>query len=153
MNLIRARIEDAIADFLAIFEKLPGEVSLRELAQSLDNLTLVYFATPDVEPITDEPTNAPSIDEAYYASRAARLFPELQIYWTVDPEGKENQEIGAAFPESDLAEIANDLSQVIWEFKNGSEADAIWEFRFGYQHHWGDHLHDLRHYIHRRGAW
>jgi hypothetical protein len=54
---------------------------------------------------------------------------------------------------SDLAEIASDLSEVLWLFENASHNDAVWDFRFGYQSHWGRHLHEVRTYLHDLAAW
>lgn len=53
----------------------------------------------------------------------------------------------------DLVEIAADLMEVLWLFDNASENDAIWQFRWGYRHHWGRHLHELRVYLHALAAW
>jgi hypothetical protein len=75
------------------------------------------------------------------------------VIWLIDPTGGPDQETMCTFATSELAEIANDLTKVLWEFENGSEADAIWEFRFGYQVHWGEHLHRVRQYIHGLAAW
>lgn len=38
--------------------------------------------------------------------------------------------------------------EVLWLFENADENDAIWDFRFGYQTHWGRHLHEMRVYLH-----
>ena len=55
----------------------------------------------------------------------------------------------------DLADIAKDLIQFMWFLDNVSLSDAIWDFRFGYQSHWGPHLHGLRAYLNssRIAAW
>lgn len=126
---------------------------MRDVAIALDELVAVYFGTSDVEPTTDRPTAAPSIDERDFASNAARFFDKEDVIWLIDPEAGPDQEAMCAFATSELAEIANDLSQVLWEFENGTPGDAIWEFRFGYQAHWGDHLHRVRAYLHRQCAW
>ncbi|WP_299295408.1 DUF5063 domain-containing protein [uncultured Erythrobacter sp.] len=119
----------------------------------MDGLVQVYFETPDVEPLSENPTEAPGIDEAAFSRNAARFFEGDDVIWLVDSKGGHDQDPVCTFATSELAEIANDLTKVLWEFKNGAEADAIWEFRFGYQSHWGDHLHRVRHYLHGLAAW
>lgn len=149
----RDKIESAIRRYLVQFEPDNATATLREVARALDNLVVVYFETPDVEPLSDEPTAAPGISEQSFASNAARYFERDDVIWFIDPEGGPDQEPMCTFATSELAEIANDLSKVLWEFEHGSEADAIWEFRFGYQAHWGEHLHRVRHYLHTLAAW
>jgi hypothetical protein len=88
--------------------------------------------------------------------RASKAFPELGYYPCVypgdDPSGDKASLADAA---DDLADIAGDLVEVLWHFDNSTPEEAVWEYRFGYQHHWGDHLHGLRNYLHssRIAAW
>jgi hypothetical protein len=149
----REKIETAIHRYLSLFEPGSTAFSLRDIAMALDDLVGVYFDTPDVEPETIDGPEAPRIDEATFAQNAARFFEKDDVIWLIDPEGGPHQEAMCTFATSELAEIACDLSRVLWEFENGSDADAIWEFRFGYQAHWGDHLHRVRHYLHLLAAW
>ena len=64
-------------------------------------------------------------------------FPDLGWYALVDPEDGPEQEIGLSIAVGDLAEIPSDLLGVLWLFENASHNDAVWDFRFGYQTHWG----------------
>lgn len=120
---------------------------------SLDDLVRVYFESPQVEPESEDTTQAPQIDEGAFGRNAARFFEKDDVIWLIDPEGGPDQDAMCTFATSELAEIAGDLTKVLWEFENGSDADAIWEFRFGYQVHWGAHLHRVRQYLHGLGAW
>ncbi|WP_394270032.1 DUF5063 domain-containing protein [Qipengyuania sp.] len=149
-------IRHAIERFLGQLDRDPtdDQIGLRSLAISLDNLVSVYFTTVDVEP-TDGP-DAPAMDYSSFARRANRAFPELGSYPYADPGGESGQdELLVADAIDDIADIAGDLSEVLWLLNAGREIDAIWDFRFGYQYHWGDHLHSLRHYLHstRVAAW
>ena len=153
MSEHRARIEGAIRRFLSHFAQTDYISSLKDVAMSLDELVGVYWRTPDVEPTTDSLTQAPGIDEAEFERKAAPFFGSDDVIWLVDPDGGPDQKPMCTFATSELSEIANDLARVLWEFEHGSEADAIWEFRFGYQSHWGEHLHRVRHHVHGLGAW
>jgi len=149
----REKIESAIRRYLSHFSPENTESTIRDIAMSLDNLVRVYFETPEVEPDLNDTTQAPRIDEGAFGRNAARFFEKDDVIWLIDPEGGPDQEAMCTFATSELAEIAGDLAEVLWEFENGSEADAIWEFRFGYQVHWGAHLHRVRQYLHGLDAW
>ena len=49
---------------------------------------------------------------------------------------------------SDLEVIAGDLSDVASLLDQGDAQNAIWEFKFMYERHWGRHLRDLQGYVH-----
>lgn len=149
----REKIEKAIHRYLSLFKPANTSSTLRDIAMALDELVRVYFETPDVEPDTVDATEAPRIDEAAFGQNAARFFEGDDVIWLIDPEGGPDQDAMCTFATSELAEIAGDLTKVLWEFENGSEADAIWEFRYGYQSHWGNHLHRVRQYLHLQAAW
>jgi hypothetical protein len=149
----RKAIETAIYRYLSLFEPANTAATLRDIAMALDDLVRVYFETREVEPDTSDGPDAPPIDEEVFGRNAARFFDNDDIIWMIDPEGGPDQEAMCTFATSELAEIAGDLAKVLWAFENGSEADAIWEFRFGYQTHWGYHLHRVRHFLHRQAAW
>lgn len=144
----REKIEAAIHRYLSLFEPENTDSTLRDIAMALDDLVRVYFDTPHVEPDTIDGPEAPRFDEAAFGQSAARFFEKDDVIWLIDPEGGPDQEAMCTFATSELAEIAADLTSVLSAFENSSEADAIWEFRFGYQAHWGDHLHRVRHYLH-----
>ena len=155
MTDVRERIEAAIKAFLALLERKPDDAleGLGALARAMDELVSCYHSTPDVEPDTLDGPQAPRIDEAALSEKASAAFPDLDWYAIADPLDGLEQEVGMSIATADLAEIAGDLSEVLWLFENATENDAIWEFRFGYQAHWGRHLHELRPYLHSLSAW
>lgn len=151
-----AKIRDAIARFMASMDRDPNDEfrGLRTLAMSLDNLVAVYFETDNVDP--DGEVEPPTRDTAEFGRRFATAFPELGGYPYAYPGGEPGEEeCLVADAIDDLGDIAGDLDEVLWYFENSTAAEAIWHFRFGYQHHWGDHLHSLRNYLHstRVAAW
>lgn len=149
---VRENISAAIRCYIDV---LGGKdaATLYELAKALDGLVVTYHQTPDVEPDTTEASEAPPTDERRIVDTATAAFPDLGLYALVDPQDGLDQKIGLSIAVGDLAEIASDLLEVLWLFENASHNDAVWEFRFGYQTHWGRHLHEIRTYLHGLAAW
>lgn len=48
----------------------------------------------------------------------------------------------------DLADIAGELQEVAWLWRNAGPDPALWQFHLLYRGHWGQHLHGLRLYFH-----
>lgn len=139
----------SIDDYLSLIENPTGleRERLNRLVRALDALVWEYHKSSDVDP-DDNETEAPEIEYRAIYKRAGAAFPELGYYSKVDPiEGLE-QCIGLADAIDDLTDIARDLKEVLWHIENTSLSNAVWEFRFGYQTHWGEHLHSLRAYLH-----
>ena len=149
---VRENISVAIRRYLDVLEGKDG-ATLYDLAKALDGLVVAYHQTPEVEPDTVAASSAPTIDEARINGAASKAFPDLDWYALVDPQDGPDQKVGMSIATSDLAEIAADLSEVLWLFENAGHNDAVWNFRFGYQSHWGRHLHEVRTYLHGLAAW
>ena len=151
---VRARITRAIGQYLGLLtnDDARPKPSLTELAVALDRLVSTYYSTPDVDP-TSEDSVGPRDGEKEFAEAAATAFPELGWYAVADPEADAGATVGLGIATGDLAEIAVDLAEVLWLFENAAEEDAIWQFRWGYQYHWGRHLHEIRLYLHSLAAW
>ena len=150
----RERITSAISEYLLVLQRKPVDSlkELGELARTMDRLVMCYHETPDVEPDTTG-SEGPREDEASLIEVATAAFPDLGWYALVDPADGPDQQVGMSIAVGDLAEIAADLKEVLWLFDNASANDAVWQFRWGYQHHWGRHLHELRVYLHALAAW
>ena len=131
---------DAIRAYLAAALNDPPELS--RLAAALDGLAVAYHGTPPGS-VTHPDVDAPRANHATVAKQVAARFPELGLYPLLDPL-EDGQELLFGDAISDIEEIACDLMEVLWEFEHTSEAQACWTFRFGYETHWGAHLHDLR---------
>ena len=48
----------------------------------------------------------------------------------------------------DLADIVLALKEILWRWQNTSIEDALWNYRFTFETHWGTHLRDLQRYVH-----
>lgn len=153
VSAVRERIIAAIKDYLSLLEPRGADQrpSSYDLAKALDALVQVYHQTPDVETDTDD--LGPRVEERPLLDKAAAAFPDLGYYALVEPEGGPDQHCGMSDAIGDLAEIAVDLIEVLELFDLDRPNDAIWSFRWGYQFHWGRHLHELRTYLHALSAW
>ena len=151
-DLVRDKATKAINRYLDVLQGKDG-ATLYELAKALDGLVAIYHQIPDVEPDTSEGPEAPRIEDRSLIDAEAAAFPDLQLFALVDPEMGPDQEVIMSMAMGNLAEIAADLTEVLWFFENASHNDAVWEFRFGYQTHWGRHLHEVRTYLHALAAW
>ena len=149
-----AAIEAACRQYLDLLRSAPSDTRERQqqLAYALDQLVHAYNNSSDVELGPDEP-DAPRSDPAQFADQASASFPELGFYPDVDPLEGFDQKIGQGWGIDDLMDIAVDLTEVLWLLGEHRSNEAIWQFRWGYQNHWGDHLHDLRRYLHKLLYW
>lgn len=143
-------MKEAVTAYLRLFNEttFPGERTPERLAEVLDRLAVAFHETKDVAPATNAPP--PSLSYAEARERVRRSFPDFGVYAVAAPEDLPPAEVMVGDAIDDLADIYNDLSGVAWLLQNGSEADAIWQFRFDFQSHWGRHLLNLRSYLHWR---
>ena len=151
---VRARVVASIQRYLTFVSPCEGreKPTLVDLAKALDDLVATYYSTEDVDPSSDD-SAAPRSGDKEFAEAAASAFPELGWYAVADPQDDAGAMVGLTIATEDMAEIAVDLAEVLWLFDNATEQDAVWQFRWGYQCHWGRHLHELRLYLHSLGAW
>jgi hypothetical protein len=78
-------------------------------------------------------------DRATLSSR----FPQLGLYSTSNSLELPGELLtGDAI--DDLLDIATDLADALSELREAGSVEATWAFRFGYETHWGAHLHGLR---------
>lgn len=73
---------------------------------------------------------------------AQAVAPALDELYALHSES-ESALIRASMLWDDLADIYRDLQQGIAHYETGESnhiAEAIWQWRWGYEHHWGEHL-------------
>jgi len=120
---------EASRDFLSFLEA-DGEGSIHDLAERLAGLIAVAEATPLPSLDTDEEHEPDVHDEEYWGGHAVRRFPALaQLY----PMPDDLYGLGAI----DLAELALELEQSLVIADAGKPVLAQWEWRFGFDTHWG----------------
>jgi hypothetical protein len=85
--------------------------------------------------------------------RLSKRLGEVDRYWEVyDPTEKTKPLEGSVA--LDLAEIRHDLQQGLLALERGEPIEAVvWEWRFGLENHWGNHLVDALRAIHWRRGW
>jgi len=139
---------NAVRDYLKLFDgkTAPEERNPEQLARVLDQLLTAYHGSVDVSPTTD--IQPPSQDHREIRGLMERCFPGFGLYGWSAPEEIPGDEVMMCDAINDLADIYAELSGVMWLSENSGKADAIWQFRFGFQSHWGRHLLNLRSYLH-----
>ena len=68
-------------------------------------------------------------------------FGECDIYWKVFDPNVDEAPIAGSLTD-DFADIYLDLMRGLLAFDTGNEEGAGWEWRFHFDHHWGDHAVD-----------
>jgi hypothetical protein len=82
----------------------------------------------------------------------SRHLGDNDTYWDVfDPTQKDEPIAGSIA--ADLSEIRFDLQQGLAALERGPIEAVVWEWRFGFDHHWGRHLVDALRAIHWQVAW
>lgn len=144
-------VKATIENYLAIIVTDEGEEAdrIQKLIVSLDELALAANKVNDTFDERDYP-EPPPLDYAETRKNIARLFPSLGIYNVVLDVSDQIAQTTLAIGDStdDMADITGDLEQVLWRFKNTSEDDALFNFKFLFRIHWGMHLRNLQLYLH-----
>ncbi len=144
----------AINDYLALLDKPPDDAvdRLIKLTTVLDRLVAAYHDLP--EPVCDgDAPDRPEPDYNEYKllyEKARSAFPGLDLYACCDPFEGVDATVMLADPYNDLADIARDFNEVLWDWENVGAAHAAWRFELYFMSHWGAHLLQLRYYLHLR---
>lgn len=139
---------DAVLGYCAVVEAAPPEP--RTIVEHLAALVTLAVRLPDVEPSSEVPA-VEGVEVAGTAAIATRLLQALgprDIYWEVyDPRVEEAHVAGSL--SDDLADVHRDLRRGLAEFDAGRIDDAVWEWRFSFEVHWGLHAVDAMRVLHR----
>jgi hypothetical protein len=100
-------------------------------------------------PLPEVPGSAPTTDVAPPANW--RGFDPFEIYWDVfDPY--ELSEPVAGSLSDDLLDVYRDLRRGLALWEAGKDGGAVWEWRFHFDAHWGNHATDALRALHRACA-
>ena len=113
----------------------------RRVMRSLLLLVANALLLPDLEPTTADPLADPEgLDSECHEVAAAAATLGADLYWEVfDP--RELSEPVAGSLSDDLADIYRDLRRGLAAAERDI-AEAVWNWRFSYETHWGDHATD-----------
>ncbi|MBI3174000.1 MAG: DUF5063 domain-containing protein [Chloroflexi bacterium] len=148
MEIDRQEIHSAALSFLELLETdVPIDLGSLELA--LDKLAWMAHFVGDLSEAKEHP-EVPEHNYSRWRELITKRFPNLGYYNIPNSIsvsiGEADIQVGDAI--DDLADIASELSEVVWRWRNNSENDALWHFRFSYESHWGSHLRNLQMYLH-----
>ncbi len=150
MKIDRQEILSSVLDFLELLKNESSNSSIEFLELALDKLALIYhFCTevPDDENEYSEPLNR---DYSEWREIIVKNFPNFGFYNipnTISEKiGEAKLQTGDAV--DNLADIANELSDFVWRWKINGENNALRNFRYSYEIHWGSHLRSLQMYLH-----
>lgn len=108
------------------------------LLETLMKLYVAALNLPEMEPETVERSTEPS--SAPVLVRIKEGIPSG--YWEIyDPFKDEEPVCGSLY--DDLSDIITDLQSGCEEFEAGRIGNAVFEWRFGLDNHWGHHAVDL----------
>ena len=163
-----------VRDYIALIDGLPGLYAREFLSQCAILLPQIYAAAqqlPDIELPNEESGDEPDEegDQWHNDLTAAVEKRHSQRSTIVDPLGKLASLLGrfdlyrevfdpvfdtealTSTLSNDLSEIYCDLKEHLAQFDKGdpqSQSEAVWEWTFGMQTHWGHHLVDALRPIH-----
>jgi hypothetical protein len=130
--------------FIAVVDSSEGQSQtefLRELERALTRLYEAGLTLDDLDP--DE--NSPPLDRmtsdeaAALQRRLGRKFGAHDFYAVVsDPYDLDSAPVTGSLAD-DVADIYRDLMKGFAELANGHVANALWQWKFDFDNHWGQH--------------
>lgn len=141
---------DAIKKYLSVLESNgPEDQAIELIMASLDELAFLAHSISYAQDDNDYP-DPPGINHKATMEKARKRFPSLGFY-NVAGDISDNiaeSEIHVGDAISDIAEIADDLANIIWYFENTSLDNAKFYYQLGFRSHWGWHLRSVQLYLH-----
>ncbi len=146
----RDEIHKAVTDFLALLKSGSEYSGTREenLKLALDRLALAYHFS-DCKFDEGNYPDAPKEDHDTLHKVVSYFSPDYGNYNTPSEIsmniGEAEIYVGDAI--DDITDIALDMIEILWLWENTSVDNALWQFRWGYENHWGEHLRCLQLYL------
>jgi hypothetical protein len=132
----------AYCDFVRDASALPLTQRLIEAQAQLLRLYTAALALPEL------PEDFEDVERPPPARPTLESFGEKEVYWEVfDPYVP--TEAGCGSLTDDLLDVHDDVRRglVLWD--HGHRDAALWEWRFNFEIHWGDHCIDALRALHR----
>jgi hypothetical protein len=137
------RFQEAASQYCALVDSDPGEpvAEMRVLAKLLAELYLHASDLPDIEADVDPTPRRTSSSSPYAKARERFGHLPLVHYWDVfdplvqEPEAPVYNSLG-----DDLGDIYADIVRGFEVLAQRGVDAAVWEWRFHFYCHWGNHL-------------
>jgi len=145
-------IHDLVKEWLCFVEE-PTAIKEEEMMRMEVLLDRLAVARHSIDPVFEiDHGDAPPQDPAALRSLIRNRFPSLTVY-NIPAEvtknfGATTTHLGDAI--DDLADITQELRDVDHAFLNTSDQNALYDFAWGYDHHWRYHLRALLLYMEMR---
>lgn len=117
-----------------------GENNLKNLLVSLLDLYSKALYLPDVEPENDEISDIK-------LSVPQILFDEYDHYWKVFNPYHLDEPVGASLSD-DILDIYKEVKRGVILYEKNEYEEAIWEWKFNFEIHWGNHAVDAIRALH-----
>jgi hypothetical protein len=145
-------IKQLATEFVALVTAEPVSSAEDPLGSLLDLLDRLSLFGRHVNYTFEDGPDPPRGRYKEFYRLAVDRFPGLSCYNIPDPisEKPADAKVLVGDPYDDIADISQDLEEVLWLFENASEGTALWQFEWGYQNHWGEHASNLRWYLFAR---
>ncbi len=150
MKIDHQEIHSSVLDFLELLKNESSNNSIESLEFALDKLAMIYHFIGEIPDDEKEYSESPIRDYSKWRDIIAKHFPKFGFY-NIPSTISENigeAELHTGDAIDDLDDIANELSDFVWRWKNNSENNALWHLRYSYKTHWGSHLRNLQMYLH-----
>ena len=150
----KRKIEPAVEAFAEIVQRYcswaesPSGVPRDEMLTArkfLAELHLSVLNLPDLG-LGEDTNDVLSSDERKSVYGRFQNFP-VNGYWDVFDPLKEEAPVFNAIPD-DLSDIYGDLKEGLLLYNRGQIVEAVWEWRFNFEIHWGAHLTGAQRAIH-----
>ena len=130
--------------FVETASGLPLADRLRTARARLLSLYSAALLLPSVEPDDSDASPSPDLPAGWAG------FEDTDIYWEVfDPYEHEDKEPVAGSLSDDVLDIYRDIRRGLTLWDASQTQNAIWEWRFHFDVHWGDHAVDALRALHR----
>ena len=146
------QLAETIQKYLSILDSdISEEEAIENLIAALDELAFLSH-TVAYKPDDKDYPDPPERDHSKTLNEVRKRFSTLGFYNLAS-------EISDRISECDghvgdairyIAEIADDLSEILWYLNNTSNDHAFFYFKFDFATHWGRHLRELQLYLHDR---
>jgi hypothetical protein len=130
-------------------ESGPGAVS--SLLAVLVSALATAVDLPLVEPESSRPTEDPAdldVSARQVAALVRDLVGERNFYWEVSDPQAETPTTGGLLSD-DVSDVYRDLRRGLHAWDDGHYGDAVWEWRFSFETHWGNHATAAIRVLHR----